>query len=378
MAIQHAHRLSRRRFMALICSAVLALGLTCGLAGCADQGQKETQSPTPTESTATTRSFTDSAGRTVEIPTKIDRIASSGPLAQQVLLTIAPDKMVGLSVKITDEQAKYLGNTYASMPIFGQIYGGKGDFNKEAVAAADPQLIIDIGEAKPTIAEDMDALQEQTGIPCVHIESSLSTYDEAYKTLGDLLGESEAAEQLASYCKDAYESTKAGLANVSDSERVRGAYLLGDAGLNAIAQGSFQGTVVDMTLDNVVVVDKASGSGMGNEISMEQLSVWNPDFIVFGANSVYSDVATDSTWQGISAIAQKKYCEAPGLPYNWLSGPPSVNQILGMQYLPRVVYPEAFNDDLKERIVTYYKLFYHYDLTDAEYDILMERAIPLQ
>ena len=59
------------------------------LVGC---GQEEKENPV-----AETYTFTDSAGRTVELPKQIDRIAPSGGLAQMALFAIAPDKLVGIS-----------------------------------------------------------------------------------------------------------------------------------------------------------------------------------------------------------------------------------------------------------------------------------------
>ena len=56
------------------------------------------------------------------------------------------------------------------------------------MAAAAPQVIIDTGEAKEGAEEDLNALQEQLGIPVVFIEAKLSDYGAAYARLGELLG----------------------------------------------------------------------------------------------------------------------------------------------------------------------------------------------
>ncbi len=55
-----------------------------------------TEEPAATEAPAeaTTVSFTDSAGRTVEVPANITKVAVSGPLAQIVLFALCPDKLV--------------------------------------------------------------------------------------------------------------------------------------------------------------------------------------------------------------------------------------------------------------------------------------------
>ena len=325
-------------------------------------------------SQAATRTFTDSLGRTVEIPAELTKIVPSGHTANQVLLTIAPEKMVGVSQKVSDEQAKYLGVDTSKLPVLGAIFGSKGDLNKEEVAATGCQILIDTGEPKSGMKEDLDALQEQLGIPCVHITTTLDKWGDAYRTLGELLGVPERGQALGAYCDAAWAEASATQSKLTDDKRVRIAYLLGDAGLNAIAKGSFQGTVVDMFGDNVVVVEKASGSGMGNEVSLEQMAVWNPDLIVFQKGSIYDTVGDDATWAGISAIANKQYYEVPGMPYCWLNNPPTVNQVLGIRWLPRLLYPDMYNNDLQQVVTEYYKLFYNYDLSDAEYAELTAHA----
>lgn len=154
------------------------------------------------------------------------------------------------------------------------------------------------------------------------------------------------------------------------------AYLLGDAGLNAIAKDSYQSTVIDMCANNVVVVDNPSGSGAGQEISLEQIAVWNPEMIVFGGKSIYDTVGDDAAWAQIDAIANDNYYEVPTSPWTWLNNPPTVNQILGMQWFPRLCYPDAFDTSMQDVVTDYYKLFYNYDLSDAEYQELTAKAQP--
>ena len=65
------------------------------------------------------------------------------------------------------------------------------NFNKEAVLSVNPQVIIDVGEKKATIVEDMDQIQASLGIPVIFIEARLDNTDEAYRTLGKILGREE-------------------------------------------------------------------------------------------------------------------------------------------------------------------------------------------
>ena len=373
---------TRRRVGLATIAAAAALVLAFSLAGCASGQKGSSDQDAGTQAAQSeTRTFTDSLGREVELPASIDRVAASGPLAQNVLLTVAPDKLVGLATKISDDQAKYLGSDCASLSLFGQIYGGKGDFNKEAVAAADPQVVIDVGEAKDGMKDDLDSLQEQIGIPVVHIAASLDSYDEAYTMLGELLGTPERAKELADYCKSAYDETSSVMASIPENERANVLYCVGDSGLNVIAKGAYQGGVVDMCANNVGVVEKASGSGTGNEVSFEQIANWNPAVILFATNGkdagdFYESAATDPTWSSLTAIQDGTYYQVPSEPYNWLSSPPSVNQVLGMQWLTRVLYPGKFQTGVADVAKDYFKTFYNYDLTDAEVAELIAHATP--
>ena len=110
-----------------------------------------------------TRTFTDSVGRTVELPAAIDKVAVSGPLAQIVLFALCPDKLVGIASKWDATAEQYLKTEYYDLPVLGQLYGGKGELNLETLLASGAQAVIDVGEPKKTIVEDLDALQAQTG-----------------------------------------------------------------------------------------------------------------------------------------------------------------------------------------------------------------------
>ena len=44
-----------------------------------------------------TRTFTDSVGRTVELPVDLDKVAVSGSLSQIVLFALCPDRLVGIA-----------------------------------------------------------------------------------------------------------------------------------------------------------------------------------------------------------------------------------------------------------------------------------------
>ena len=255
---------------------LLVLALLLSLAACAGTTDAPTgQEPSATETTDVpqptepqTRTFTDSVGRTVELPTEIDKVALSGPLAQIVLFALCPDKLVGISNDWSKDAEEYLDPAYFNMPVIGQLYGGKGELNLETLLASGAQVVIDVGEPKNSIVEDLDALQEQTGIPFVHITAHTDTMGDAYRMLGELLNMPEEAEALAQYC----DSTYARISQIAQSvKKAKILYITGDEGLNVIAKGSYHAEVIDLLSDNLAVVDEPSSKGTGNEVDVEQI-----------------------------------------------------------------------------------------------------------
>ena len=350
-----------KKWLAMLLAVVMVLSL----AACGAQSNPQTDD--------TTRVFTDSVGREVEVPAQIDKVALSGPMAQIVLFALCPDKLVGVSNAWSTEAEQYLDEKYFTMPEIGQLYGGKGELNPETLLQSGAQIVIDVGEPKGSIAEDLDALQEQTGIPFVHITATTETTGDAYRMLGDLLNMKDEAETLAAYCEKVYDRTVSIAGSV---EKANVLYVTGDMGQNVIAAGSYHAEILDLLTNNLAVVDEPSSKGTGNEVSMEQILTWDPDVVIFAPESIYDTVADDAAWQSVTAIKNGAYYEVPFVPYNWMGFPPSVQRYLGMMWLSKVLYPDATAEyDLFSDVQEYYKLFYHCDLTQAQFDALVANSL---
>lgn len=363
---------NRNKFFTVMFVFMLSIGMLFGCNNNSETSKPEENNQQTEE--PTTRTFTDSAGRKVEIPTTVTKVAPAAGLAEMVLYTINPDKLVGFANEPSDNLKAYMDKKYWDLPVFGQFHGDT--FNLEALVAAKPDMIIDFGEAKDTIAEDMDAIQEATGIPTVFIEATLETIPQAYETIGEILGEEEQTKKLSEYSLITITDVKEKAAIITDENRVKVYYGSGDKGLNTNAAGSFHMEVLDFIgAKNVAVLDKVSSKGGGNEISMEQLLLWAPDAIIFAPQSVYESVSNgDKVWKDLEAVKKGAVYEIPSAPYNWLAFPPSVNRILGVKWVGNLLYPEVYDYDMIAETKSFYELFYHYSLTDDEAKELLSKS----
>lgn len=166
------------------------------------------------------------------------------------------------------------------------------------------------------------------------------------------------------------------------SSRSRGDHVLTVVLVGVMVSSLAQAGVVDLLANNVAVVDSPSGLGNGNESNLEQIAAWDPDVILFGtvsgSDTFFDSVATDPTWSTLRAVQNGDYYEIPSDPYNWLNNPPTINQILGLQWLARLLYPEQFanTDSIEDVVKGYYELFYGYELSDEEFAGLTVHALP--
>ena len=365
-------------------AVILTLCMVMSLAACGKKEEEPAKAPaevpaeTPAEIPAEEpkdRVFVDSLGCEVTIPAQIDKIAVSGPMAQIVLFALCPDKLVGIANEWNAGSELILDQKYYELPVLGQLYGGKGELNLETLLSSEAQVVIDVGQPKGDAAGDLDALQAQTGLPFIHITADTATAGEAYRTLGELLGMEAEAEALAEYYEGVYQTA------VDLSERVektRLLYVTGSTGQNVIAKDAYHAEIIDLLSDNQAVVDSPSSKGTGNEVSMEQILLWDPDVILFSSESCFDTVADDPAWQEVTAIRNGTYYEVPFSVYNWMGFPPSVQRCPGMLWMGKLLYPEAAEYDLYESVAEYYELFYHSELPEDLYSELVANSIGKQ
>src|SRR6202048_932278 len=108
---------------------------------------------------------TDSAGRSVPVPTRVERVFPAGPPAAIMLYTLAPDLLLGWPRANRPQECAYMLPDICTRPEVGRITGRGNTANLETVLALKPDLILDIGSTNETFASLAARVQDQTGIP---------------------------------------------------------------------------------------------------------------------------------------------------------------------------------------------------------------------
>lgn len=307
--------------------------------------------------------YTDDLGRTVMLPDNIERVVPSGNLAQMVLYSITPEKIVGWSSQLSGAaKEEYFVQDIVNLPVFGTFYGKKANLNKEALMAAAPDVVIDMGElkgSKESMVADLDSLQDDLLIPVIFIEAYLDNTPDVYRKLGSLLGAKEKGEALAGYAEDAIRMAAEARERITDPITVY--YSISSDGLEAIAEGNFHGEVIEK-IGAKNVVSSVFGASQG-DVSMEQLYIWDPDVILLSEKEAYERAITDPMWTMLRAVEEGNVYLVPSEPYSFIDAPPATNRIIGIYWLGNLLYPELYPVDVVDKMIEYYDLYYSYDLT---------------
>jgi iron complex transport system substrate-binding protein len=323
---------------------------------------------------AAERMVTDSAGREVAVPERIERVFAAGPPASILLYVLAPDRMIGWPRAPHPEEMPYIAPAYRDLPEVGWLTGRGDTVNLEVLLQSKPDLVFDFGSVRDTRVSLAERVQAQTGIPYILIDGTFANTPNAVRLLGGVLGVEEQAERIAAYVEATLAEIDATLAEVPQEERPRVYLARGPSGLETGLQGSINTEIIER-VGGVNVAYDPSGARRGIvQVPIEQIVVWNPDTVITWDPNFYGGVWKDFYWQGVDAVAAGRVYLSPTAPFGWIDRPPSLNRMMGVKWLAGLFYPNEVKQDLREETRSFYDLFYHVDLTDAELDRLLQWA----
>jgi iron complex transport system substrate-binding protein len=319
---------------------------------------------------AQTRPVTDSAGRVVDVPDQVGSVFAAGPPAAILLYIMAPDRMLGWPRANRADERAFLAQPYADLPELGTLTGQGGEANLERVLALQPDLILDFGSVRDTYVDLANRVQDQTGIPYLLIDGRFENTPAALRLLGDALGISERGEALAQDAEATFARIDALLAEVPEDQRPRAYLARGPEGLESGIVGSINTEILERAGGINVLGRSETARGLV-QVGFEALLAADPDIIVTWDQQFYTNHKSDPMWAGMRAVQEGRVHLSPVLPFGWIDRPPSLNRIIGLEWMAATFYPDRYQIDLRARTRDFYKLWYHIDLTDAQLDQLL-------
>jgi len=315
----------------------------------------------------------DMAGREVEAPPHVERIACLEVLCYQKMLMLgAADKVI----EMTRTAAPWMAQVHPQVAMVPQI-SSEVDFEQLLALRTDVAFYAYDANRSAEKLKSLGIAGWQSQPPASSVrtaESYLASYKQAVRMMAAVLG-GEAPARAEAYCAWVDERVTritAVVRTIPPEKRLKLYYLRGPDALTT--QGIGSATFWFSTLGGgEVVVKDPSWQGKG-QVSMEDLLRWNPDVILVGRQYSPDLVLRDSRFRDIAAVKAGRIYPTPEGVFYWDGG---IESVLLMEFVAKRLYPERFPDlDLIAELRDFYHRFYGYELSEAQATLLLAGRSP--
>lgn len=293
---------------------------------------------------------TDLLGREVEVPSEVDSIIALGAGGLRMISYAgAQDMVVGVE-QAEHEQTlakcyNYINyDTFKELPVVGTGGSGSYDAYEEEIIGLAPDVIF------ASYTEDLaDDLQNKTGIPVVVITYDGGMFDEKLYQSMELIGKvlglekrcTEVVGALKGWQKDLAERT----ADIADTDKPRvftgACSFKGGHGI----EGTYTSFPPFTAIGAINVADELSDKVGGVVVDLEQLAVWNPDYIFLDPNNMHlvnDDYAVNKDFYD-SLTAVKEGRVYTQVAYNWYTTNIET-AVVDAYYAGKIIFPDSFED----------------------------------
>lgn len=190
--------------------------------------------------------------------------------------------------------------------------------------------------------------------------AGIDSLKQEFLNIGHMMNNDTKAEALVKHWNDTLDDLDKIIAKIPESER-KSVYYTGKVITKANNGAWGRSWIEGVGGINAIPTDTTG------DISVEQAMEWNPDVIITQGGNGTADLLGDARIQNMNAIKNNQVYECPIGGFWW--DRPSPESTLGFLWLAKTLYPDdTKNIDLKKETKDFYKEFYEYDLSDAEYE----------
>ncbi|WP_345976087.1 ABC transporter substrate-binding protein [Sulfurimonas sp. HSL3-7] len=303
------------------------------------------------------------------LPFVAKHIYGASPPVNYLLYAVDPSLLVGLNFPLRRHEEAYFGDV-SGLPVIGGWFGQGRTPNLEMLAAVAPDLTItwnyrgDFGR----IAKTLDGLGL---VSCALPIDRLDDYPEAFRTLGKITQKEARGQALADDFERRLQAAEAVRLKHSGKKAPRVYYAEGPDGLKTECSGSVHAELIERAGgENVHRCSITGGFGM-EQITVEQLLLYDPDLIIVFDPSFYKKIFGDERFSRLKAVKEGKVYPIPRSPVNWFDRPPSFMRIAGLEWLQHRLWPEATDGALVQSLKGFFELYFKRKMSPDEIRLLL-------
>lgn len=343
-----------KKIFSLLLSFVIIITLFSGCSNAGSKGEKASEKVT----------VKDMANNDVTIPSKIDKVAIThwGEVLNIFLSLGEIDKVAAMS---DTSRYPWVRKVYPKLKEVPD-YGSFEDVNPEELMKLDADIIF-----TPVGAPKSNKKMQELGMPVyvTKVEDTYEYYKKELLAIAKLLGKTEKAEEIIKYQEDMLKMVKDRVKDIPENKRKKVYVMRRD-----ILQKHNGDWMSSEAVVNAGGINVAGKTDKAFDTNVESLVGWDPEVIiqvihVENNNEYYNVLKNDAKFKDITAIKNGDVYQFPvGLNY-WYSG---AEMGIGTLLVGKLLYPERFEDiDLKKEVKDFYKKLCDLDITDEDYNELL-------
>jgi iron complex transport system substrate-binding protein len=309
----------------------------------------------------TKRTIIDCAGRRVEIPGKIERIACLYAFSGHAVTMLGRgDDIIAVSNGLKRDS---LLHRICPSILNAFVPKAQGSINIEELLRARPDILFLPADVNQNKAET-DKL-EKFKIPYLVVDyKNIKEQQRAVTMIGEVLNENERAASYNRYYNESMKKVRAVTSMIPDDKKLRLFHSVNEANRTNINTNLSTDWLDVMGVINVSYSKEANTTGGRNFVSLEQIHIWNPDVILVNEPKVKIHMLSERQWATLKAIKEKKVVLMPIGISRW-GHPGSIETPLAILWTAKTLYPDRFNEmDMTGETKAFYMDFFNHALPD--------------
>ncbi len=330
--------------------ALIAAVLVMAFTGCSSSGKNDKTASDSETSDVSVTAVTDLLGREVEVPEEVESVIALGAgCLRMICYAQAQDMVIGVE---KGEQEKTLAKGYnyinfdkfSDLPVVGTGGAGSYEAYEEEIINLAPDVIF--ASYPKDLADD---LQNKTGIPVVVITYDGGMFDEklyqSMELIGNILHKEERCTEVVNSLKEWQKDLAERTSDIPDDQKPRAftgaCSFSGGHGI----EGTYTNFPPFTAIGALNVADELSDKTGGVIVDLEQIAVWDPEYIFLDPNNmqlVNDDYAVNKDfYESLTAVKEGKVFAQ--VAYNWYTTNIET-AVIDAYYAGKVMFPEQFSD----------------------------------
>lgn len=313
------------------------------------------------------KTITDSAGKQVEIPAKIDNIAELWGAHLEVLQTLGVGNKI-VTTTFTPQSRPWL---FKVIPTLDKaVYSVITNLNIEELVSKKPDIVF-----IPTADKNVDKLSKM-GLPVVQLSfTDFESMKKCFTLTGEILGGDavQKAKDYNTYLDSKLNMIKNITSKIPEDQKPKVLHLSNAEPFAADGNSTIINDWINVAGGINVAKDV---KGNRQTVSAEQILQWNPDIIIVSENIKSIDKITqDPKLKDVSAVKNGKVFLNPDGAFLWNRY--GTEEALQVQWAAKTIQPDKFkNLDMVSETKNFYKKFLNYNLTDDDTQRILKAMPP--